>query len=133
MNNRTQRDIRAIGKAKTRSMAVNVLVKDNTLNVQQWRRYIEQEIDFMLPEMQLQWLVNAVDHTAAAHQLTVAQLWNTLLLNSELRQQLLDTVLIPESRFFRHIPSIKFITERALQHQQQSQLNDFNTDNLFRI
>ncbi|SNT70650.1 CheR family methyltransferase [Psychrobacter sp. LV10R520-6] len=114
-------------------MAVTVLVKEDFLNAQQWRCYIEQEIGFVLPDMQLQWLVNAVDHTAAVHQLTVAQLWTALPFNSELRQKLLDAVLIPESRFFRHIPSIQFVTERALQYQQQAHLNGLNTDNLFRI
>jgi len=133
VNNRTQQNIRAISKAKTGSMVVTVLVKEDFLNAQQWRRYIEQEIGFVLPDMQLQWLVNAVDHTAAVHQLTVAQLWTALPFNSELRQKLLDAVLIPESRFFRHIPSIQFVTECALQYQQHAHLNGLNTDNLFRI
>lgn len=100
MNNRTQQNIRAISKAKTGSKVVTVLVKEDFLNAQQWRRYIEQEIGFVLPDRQLQWLVNAVDHTAAVHQLTVAQLWTALPFNRELRQKLLDAVLIPESRFF---------------------------------
>ncbi|WP_201556468.1 CheR family methyltransferase [Psychrobacter sp. 72-O-c] len=133
MNNLTQRDSRAVDQAKTRSIAINVLVKNAILNAQQWRSYIEQEIGFVLPDIQLKWLVNAVDHTAAAHQLTVEQLWTALPFNSELRQKLLDAVLIPESRFFRHIPSIRFITEHALQYQQQAHLNGLNTDNLFRI
>lgn len=114
-------------------MAANVLMKNNVLNAQQWRRYIEQEIGFVLPDMQLQWLMNAVDHTAAAHKLTVAQLWVALPFNSELRQQLLDAVLIPESRFFRHTPSIQFITEQALQYQRQARLNERCTDDFFRV
>lgn len=133
MNNLTQRDIRAVDKAKTRSIAINVSVKDDTLNAQQWRGYIEQEIGFVLPDIQLQWLMNAVDHTALAHDLTVLQLWTALPFNSELRQQLLDAVLIPESRFFRHVPSIQFVTECALEYQRQAQLNDLNTGELFRI
>lgn len=85
---------------------------------QQWQRYIEKEIGFVLPAVQLRWLVNAIDYTAASRDLTADQLWHQLPKNNEIRQQLLDKVLIHESRFFRHKPSISFITECALQYEQ---------------
>lgn len=111
-------------------------MQDDNIDVQQWQRYIEQEIGFVLPDVQLQWLINAIDHTAASHGLTTKKLWYQLPNNNEIRQQLLDKVLIHESRFFRHMPSIDFVTKSALQHQQ---LISTNTDNgyedkaLFRI
>ena len=111
----------------------NILLRDNPLNVQHWRRYIEREIGFVLPDVQLQWLMNAVAHTAAAHKLTVFQLWMMLPTNSELRQQLFDAVIIPETRFFRHIPSIDFITEFALQRYKQAENTESCDDKCFRI
>ncbi|MDN3452592.1 MULTISPECIES: CheR family methyltransferase [unclassified Psychrobacter] len=106
----------------------SALMKVGDFDLQQWQKYIEQEIGFVLPDIQLQWLTNAIDSTAMANGLTVQQLWCQLPKNSQLRQQLLDKVLIHESRFFRHKPSIDFVTECALQHRRVSK-----TDALFRI
>lgn len=104
------------------------------VEAQQWQRYIEQEIGFVLPDVQLQWLINAIDHTASSHGLTAEQLWYQLPNNNEIRQQLLDKVLIHESRFFRHLPSIDFVMQYAVQHRR-SQLIDADVDAnaLFRI
>ena len=101
-------------------------MQDDNVNVdvQQWQRYVEQEIGFVLPDVQLQWLINAIDHTASSHGLTINKLWHQLPNDHELRQQLLDKVLIHESRFFRHMPSIDFVTKSALQHQQITEAND---------
>lgn len=82
--------------------------------VAQWQHYIEQEIGFVLPDEQIQWLINAVSRTAAENKLSIEQLWSVVQNDSVLRQQLLDTVLIPESRFFRHLPSIQFVTSLAM-------------------
>ncbi|MEK6199830.1 CheR family methyltransferase [Psychrobacter sp. P11G5] len=90
-------------------------LKDKPVAVRQWQRYIEQAIGFVLPKEQSQWLLNAVEHTAAENMLSLAQLWDAVQIDKRLKQQLIDTVLIPESRFFRHEPSIAFVT--ALAHQ----------------
>ena len=103
-------------------------MKVDSLDVQRWQNYIEQETGFVLPDIQLQWLANAIDCTAMSNGLSVQQLWYQLSRNNELRQQLLDKVLIHESRFFRHRPSIDFVTEYALQHRKAD-----NIDSLFRI
>ncbi|QOD12404.1 chemotaxis protein CheR [Psychrobacter sp. 28M-43] len=103
-------------------------MKVDSLDVQRWQKYIEQETGFVLPDIQLQWLANAIDCTAMSNGLSVQQLWYQLSKNNELRQQLLDKVLIHESRFFRHRPSIDFVTEYALQHRKAD-----NIDSLFRI
>ncbi|KAF0568568.1 Chemotaxis protein methyltransferase CheR [Psychrobacter nivimaris] len=103
-------------------------MKVDSLDVQRWQNYIEQETGFVLPDIQLQWLANAIDCTAMSNGLSVQQLWYQLSRNNELRQQLLDKVLIHESRFFRHRPSIDFVTEYALQHHKAG-----NIDSLFRI
>ena len=89
------------------------------IELRQWQNYIETEIGFTLPDEQLQWLVNAIENTAKVHELTLHQLWDRVQTRGKLRQQLLDAVLIPESRFFRHIPSIHFITVLAANHQAQ--------------
>ena len=104
-------------------------MENDSFNVKQWQRYIEREIGFILPNIQLQWFKNAIEHTAVSHALTTAQLWCQLSENPELRQQLLDKVLIHESRFFRHKPSIDFVKKCALQHQAIA--ND--ADDVFRI
>ena len=114
------------------------LLPENSIDLQQWQRYIEQEIGFILPNVQLQWLINAIDHTALSYELTPENLWYQLPKNTEMRQHLLDSVLIHESRFFRHMPSIDFVTKCALQHQQRNSIDDSNrtannSDTLFRI
>ena len=90
------------------------MIQGDSANLQQWQRYIEQEIGFILPNTQLQWLTNAIDHTATLNGLNTQQLWYQIPKNNEIRQQLLDKVLIHESRFFRHKPSIDFITRYAI-------------------
>lgn len=118
-----------------------VSVKAN-IDVAQWQRYVEQEIGFVLPDVQLQWLINAIDHTATSHGMTVQELWYQLPKNDTLRQQLLDKVLIHESRFFRHQASIDFIKKCALEYQRQqlagadadnNNHDDNISDDLFRI
>lgn len=130
MDNRTQQDANIVDKASSDS--VTALRQDDSFDTQQWQRYIEQEIGFVLPDIQRQWLVNAIDRTAVANGLSALQLWRQLPNNDALRQQLLDKVLIHESRFFRHLPSIDFVTECALQHQRLT-LTDDSIDETFRI
>ncbi|OLF39613.1 chemotaxis protein CheR [Psychrobacter sp. Cmf 22.2] len=101
--------------------------------VVQWQRYIEQEIGFVLPKEQSQWLLNAIETTATENNLSVAELWDAVQTNSKLNQQLLDTVLIPESRFFRHEPSIEFITSLAKQYcaqLTQNTIEDYSSDSV---
>ena len=126
MNNHMQQDSPFIHKAD--ALAAEVLRQDAAFDTEQWQRYIEQEIGFILPNVQRKWLVNAVTQTALSYGLTILQLWQQLPINHELRQQLLDKVLIHESRFFRHQPSIEFVTECALQHQRRQLANDSNVN-----
>ncbi|MBI0427485.1 CheR family methyltransferase [Psychrobacter sp. NG27] len=104
-------------------------MENDSFGVKQWQSYIEREIGFILPNIQQQWFKNAIEHTAVSHELTTAQLWCQLPKNHELRQHLLDKVLIHESRFFRHKPSIDFVEKCALQHQASVK----DTDDVFRI
>lgn len=96
------------------------VMQNEHFDAQQWQRYIEFETGFVLPAVQLKWLKNAIDHTAQSHGLSVKQLWYQLPKSNALRQQLLDKVLIHESRFFRHQPSIDFVTQcaAAAEHQR---------------
>ncbi|WP_372843483.1 protein-glutamate O-methyltransferase CheR [Psychrobacter sp.] len=91
-------------------------------DARQWQRYIECEIGFVLPNIQRNWLENAVIQTAWSYGVTIAELWQQLPFNDELRQHLLNRVLIHESRFFRHLPSINFVTECAEQHQHAKRI-----------
>lgn len=127
MNNHTQKDSQIINKAD--ALAAEALWNAAAFDTEQWQRYIEQEIGFILPNVQRKWLVNAVTQTAVSYDLTIIQLWNQLPINHELRQQLLDKVLIDESRFFRHLPSIEFVTEYALRHQRVQLINDSTSGN----
>ncbi|WP_227677403.1 CheR family methyltransferase [Psychrobacter ciconiae] len=86
-----------------------------------WRDYIEHKIGFVLPEEQRRWLINAIESTAKKYQLNFDELWRGVHSSQQLRQSLLDEVLILESRFFRHPPSIAFVTQLAASHQHQSQ------------
>ncbi|MBB3106977.1 chemotaxis protein methyltransferase CheR/type IV pilus assembly protein PilK [Psychrobacter luti] len=134
MNNHIQQDGPIIHKAD--ALAAEALRQDAAFDTEQWQRYIEQEIGFILPNIQRKWLVNAVTQTALSYGLTILQLWKQLPINYELRQQFLDKVLIHESRFFRHQPSIEFVIECALQHQRRQLTNnsdDIATNELFRI
>lgn len=111
-------------------------MSEDYIDVQQWQKYIEQEIGFVLPDVQLQWLTNAINHTASLHGLSITKLWDQLPNNSAIRQRLLDKVLIHESRFFRHMPSIDFVIKCALEHQQQLLIDthiDRVPNELFRI
>lgn len=94
-------------------------LKDKPVAIRLWQSYVEQEIGFVLPKEQSQWLLNAVEHTAVENKLSLIQLWNAIQIDSRLNQQLLDNVLIPESRFFRHEPSIELVTSLADQYCNQ--------------
>ncbi|MGP4970169.1 MULTISPECIES: CheR family methyltransferase [Psychrobacter] len=138
MNNFTQPDSNPITAVKP--LLIKGLLQVDSFDVQQWQRYIEQEIGFVLPNVQLQWLINAIEHTALSHGLTVEKLWYQLPKNDEIRQHLLDKVLIHESRFFRHMPSIDFVKKCALQYQQQQltatspdSVHNNDSNDLFRI
>ena len=126
MNNRTQPDRAPVNNAEF--ALSDALRQSGRFDAGQWQKYIEHEIGFVLPDMQLQWLINAIECTAISNGLTLEQLWIQLPKNSELRQQFLDKVLIHESRFFRHKPSIDFVTKYALQHQNANEV-----DSPFRI
>lgn len=93
-------------------------LRSSSIQTQQWQHYIEQKIGFVLPEDQERWLINAINDTATSHELTAQQLWESLPTHPKLEQALLDAVLIPESRFFRHKPSIKFVTKWACEYQR---------------
>lgn len=127
MNNLIQPNSKHIKTVK--STSVKVLMQEGDFDVQRWQRYIEQEIGFVLPDIQLQWLINAIDHTALSYGLTAQELWYQLPNNDELRQKLLDKVLIHESRFFRHMPSIDFATQCALQHQRKQLMANTDSSN----
>ena len=122
MNNHIKKFSPILPKAD--ALAAEALKDNAAFDTEQWQRYIEQEIGFILPNVQRKWLVNAVTQTAVAYGLTIIQLWNQLPINFELRQQLLDKALIHESRFFRHQPSIEFVTDYALQYQRQQLIDD---------
>ncbi len=83
----------------------------------QWLQYIESQIGFVLPVAQHRWLKRAIRSTAQSYNLSVAELWNRIQDDIELRQKLFDSILILESRFFRHQPSIDYICHLALQQQ----------------
>lgn len=88
------------------------------VNFPLWQNYVEQVCGFVLPEVQHNWLAHAINVTAKAHDVVVDELYQALIDEyhtkgiSELNQSLLDNLLIAESRFFRHEPSMMFIGEQ---------------------
>lgn len=122
----------------------HLIVKEHKLsasltvaNATHWRQFIEKEVGFVLPDAQLQWLLNAVENTANTYKLSLEQLWLTVQTHKKVRQRLIDTVLIPESRFFRHPPSIQFVTKQAMrthsQYKQRFTYLDEKNNQPFRI
>lgn len=105
------------------------------IDTQQWQRYIENEIGFVLPMSQRLWLSNAITATAKNNHVTVSQLWQLVHQDSRVRQQLLDATLILESRFFRHLPSLLYVADLAEAHQQMaiSTGSGQDADSTFRI
>lgn len=96
-----------------RQSVTQPMVSLSKAEIQLWRRFIESEIGFVLPTEQLGWLVHAVEATARSNQLSIEALWQRMTMDPLLRQTLLDEVLILESRFFRHPPSLDFIVNLA--------------------
>ncbi len=94
----------------------------------QWLQYIEEQIGFILPAVQHHWLEKAIQDTAKINDLTIKQLWENIKTDEKLRQALFDAILILESRFFRHQPSIDYICRLAVAKQE-----DEKTDNKFRV
>ncbi len=98
------------------------------IKLPEWLQYIEEQIGFILPAVQHHWLEKAIVDTAKINDLTVNELWVNIKTDEKLRQALFDAILILESRFFRHQPSIDYICRLALAKQQ-----DEKTDNNFRV
>ena len=82
MNNHTQKDSLMINKAD--ALVAEALWDDVAFDTEQWQRYIEQEIGFILPNVKRKWLVNAVSQTALGYGLSIIQLWHQLPINHEL-------------------------------------------------
>lgn len=87
------------------------------MNLLSWQQYIEQVCGFVLPEVQNNWLTHAIATTAQNQNMSADELYHALT-NEQVKksgqlptltQLLLNNLLIAESRFFRHEPSLAFI------------------------
>lgn len=87
-----------------------------------WIDYIEGQIGFVLPSTQQQWLVNAIVAVAHKAQMSTDELYRNLG-DDTLRQQLIDAVLIPESRFFRSQDTFEFIGQQYEQYITKNSVN----------
>ncbi|MDO5050213.1 CheR family methyltransferase [Moraxella equi] len=93
------------------------------VNLSLWQTYVEQICGFVLPLVQCNWLTHAVAVTAENHGMSDVDLYHALIQEKDervrdgecinrlppLTQSLLNNLLIAESRFFRHEPSMMFI------------------------
>lgn len=94
------------------------------MNLPLWQACIERICGFVLPSVQHNWLIHAITITAQNHGMSADELYDTIqhdnMISSQplsaLTQSLLDNLLITESRFFRHEPSITFIGELYKSH-----------------
>lgn len=74
-----------------------------------WIWYIESRLGFVLPKAQHQWLINAVNRTASELNLSTDELYAQVQNNKKLEQSLIDSVLIPETRFFRDVAVVNAV------------------------
>ncbi|MDO5652225.1 MAG: CheR family methyltransferase [Moraxella sp.] len=88
-----------------------------------WLAFIEARIGFVLPKTQHGWLTNAINSTCARYNITAQTLLERVRFDTEARQVLLDAILITETRFFRHKPSIDFVVQQYQKHAQHSEDN----------
>lgn len=88
----------------------------NVITLDSWREFIEAKIGFVLPSTQYGWLSNAIARTATKYNLSQDDLYKKVSYDKTLRQELINTVLIAETRFFRHRPSMDFVVQAFLAH-----------------
>lgn len=80
-----------------------------------WVEYIENNVGFVLPNTQHGWLINAVDKVASELGMSVQELYNNLH-HQDVRQKVIDAVLIPETRFFRNPAVMDFVANCYEKH-----------------
>ncbi len=78
-----------------------------------WQSYIEQKVGFVLPTRQEHWLHRAILAVAKNNAMSVDALFAAVQTDEQMWQQVIATVLIPESRFFRHIETLNYISQCA--------------------
>lgn len=100
------------------------------VNLPLWLDYLETHIGFVLPKTSHQWLVNAIRQTAETHDMTVGALFVAIRADEALKQALIDTITITESRFFRDEPAIEWIGELYQQHLTKNALQPFSVVSL---
>ena len=86
-------------------------MKRGLINPKQWLVYIEQQIGFILPSSQQLWLTNAIEQFAKQSAMSTEALWWSLPNDRNLQQRFIDHVVIAQTHFFRHKPSIEFVTQ----------------------
>lgn len=80
-----------------------------------WVEYIEHHVGFVLPNSQHGWLVNAVGKVASELGMSMQELYNNLH-HQDVRQKVIDAVLIPETRFFRNPAVMDFVVSCYEKH-----------------
>lgn len=100
-----------------------IKAENDVVNLPLWQAYVEQMCGFVLPSVQHNWLTHAITTTAQSHNMSIDELYDNLIKEKGRRvtnqmsklpvltQSFLDNLLIVESRFFRHEPSIAFVGE----------------------
>lgn len=85
--------------------------KHKSINPSQWQAYIEQQIGFVLPRSQQLWLSNAIEQVAKEASMNSETLWQALPNDKALQQRFIDHIVITQTHFFRHMPSVEFVTQ----------------------
>lgn len=96
-------------------------MEQGSVTDEQWFGYVERLIGFVLPKSQQLWLTNAIEQFAASSAMSVEMLWQALPNDSTLRQRFIDHVVIVQTHFFRHKPSMTFVS-RALTQLMSARL-----------
>lgn len=89
-----------------------------------WVTYIQEQIGFVLPVAQYRWLVNAVGTVATEVGCTIQELYQRLN-EGNIRQRVIDAVLIAETRFFRDRAVVEFVASSYEAHLRRNDGSEF--------
>ncbi len=95
---------------------------------EQWQRFIEEQVGFILPTSQQNWLWQAINKLSRKANLSSEVLLEQAKRDKGLIQEVIEAVLIPQSRFFRHQPTLDFILRHAQQLHLSRMLNKAQID-----
>ena len=87
---------------------------------EQWQAFIESKVGFVLPDRQDDWVVHTINRLSKQENITQSELLYRASLENRLAQQVIDAILIPQSRFFRHPSTLTLLAKQFTDYLQSS-------------